>query len=114
MDIGLVTAVPVSAARYRERGYNQAELVAKVVAGRLGLPYSAVMGRHASVHQLGLDRRTRLEQVKGSFYALKKLDGRRMLVVDDVVTTGATMSECAAVLCEAGAGEVWGAAVARH
>jgi ComF family protein len=113
-EITVVTSVPVAAARYRERGYNQSELLARMVAKRCGLPYSPLLGRLTSTHQIGLDRRSRLEQVSGAFYASKRLQGQHVLVVDDVVTTGATLSECAAVLTAAGAGSVWGAAVARH
>jgi ComF family protein len=112
--IALVTSVPVAAARHRERGYNQSELLAKEVARRAGLPYRALLGRLTTTHQIGLDRRSRLEQVSGAFYALSVLDGQQVLLVDDVVTTGATLSACADVLSEAGAGSVWAAAVARH
>jgi ComF family protein len=114
IDADIVTAVPVSAGRYRERGYNQSELLARQVAARLGLPYSSTLARTSSAHQLGVDRRTRLEQIKGAFYPLRALERQRVLVVDDVVTTGATLSEAAAVLTAAGASSVWGAAVARH
>jgi competence protein ComFC len=110
----LVTSVPVSPARFRERGYNQSELLAKLVARRLGLPYRALLGRSTSGHQLGLDRSTRLTQVRGAFFGRRELQGEGVLIVDDVITTGATLSECARVLVESGAGGVWGAAVARH
>jgi competence protein ComFC len=114
LHVDIVTAVPISPTRYRERGYNQAELVARRLAKRLGLPYSNLLGRETSAHQMGLDRTSRLAQIKGSFYPLREIGGRRVLVVDDVVTTGATLTECAEVLTAAGADEVWGAAVARH
>jgi len=113
-SVDVVTAVPVSAGRYRERGYNQSELVARRVAKRLGLPYSSLLGRHTSTHQLGVDRRTRFEQVERAFFPLHGAQGRRVLLVDDVVTTGATMAACAEVLRAAGAVAVYGAAVARH
>jgi competence protein ComFC len=113
-DVNLVTSVPVAAGRYRERGYNQSELLAREVARRLGLPYSTMLGRLTTAHQMGQDRRTRLEQVAGAFYGVRRLEGQRVLIVDDVVTTGATLSECAATLRAAGAGPVWAAAVARH
>jgi ComF family protein len=112
--VDVVTAVPVAPARYRERGYNQSELLARAVAAELRRPYAPLLGRTSSAHQLGQDRVVRLEQVRGTFYARRQLDGARVLVVDDVVTTGATLGECAKVLRVAGAGEVWGAAVARH
>jgi competence protein ComFC len=112
--VDMVTSVPVAAERYRERGYNQSELVARVVARRLGLPYRGMLGRFNAAHQMGLGRASRLEQIKGAFYALRRMDGQRVLVVDDVVTTGATLAECAETLVGAGAESVWGAAVARH
>ena len=112
--IDVITSVPVAAARYRERGYNQSELIARLVARRLGIPYSSLLGRATSTHQIGQDRRSRLEQVSGAFFATKRLSGQYVLVVDDVVTTGATLSECASVLQASGASGVWGAAVARH
>jgi competence protein ComFC len=112
--IDVVTSVPVAAERYRERGYNQSELLAREVARRSGLPYRPLLGRTTSVHQMGLNRHDRLERVAGAFFALRPATGQRVLLVDDVVTTGATLSECAAVLDAAGASSVWGAAVARH
>jgi competence protein ComFC len=114
LQVDVVTNVPVSASRYRERGYNQSELIAKRVARVMGVPFQQLMSRQGSAHQLGTDRRTRFEQVAGAFFAVRSVEGRRVLVVDDVVTTGATLSECAAILSIAGAAQVWGAAVARH
>jgi ComF family protein len=112
--IDTVTAVPVSPARRRERGYNQAELIARQVAAALELPFAPLLARSGTSHQLGLDRRSRLELVQGAFYAVGTYPGRRVLIVDDVITTGATLTECAEVLTRVGAAEVWGAAVARH
>jgi competence protein ComFC len=114
LPVDVVTSVPVAPERYRERGYNQSELVARLVAPRLGLPYRTMLGRVTSVHQMGLDRQRRLNQIAGVFFALRDVRGARVLVVDDVVTTGATLSECASTLSAAGAQLVWGAAVARH
>jgi competence protein ComFC len=113
-ELEVVTSVPVAASRYRERGYNQSELIAKAVARLSGLPYSPALGRLTATHQIGLDRETRFAQVAGAFYAVRLLPGRRVLIIDDVVTTGATLSECAQVLTSAGARSVWAAAVARH
>lgn len=97
-----------------ERGYNQSELVARLVARRLGVPYCPMLGRVTSEHQMGLGRHERLEQIQGAFFALRPVPGARVLVVDDVITTGATLSECATTLSAAGAQLVWGAVVARH
>jgi ComF family protein len=113
-EIDMVTSVPVAPSRYRERGYNQSELIAKAVARQAGLPYQSALVRLTATHQIGLDRQSRFRQVAGAFRAIRALDGRRVLIVDDVVTTGATLSECAAELRAAGARDVWAAAVARH
>ena len=112
--VEVVTDVPVAAARYRERGYNQSELVARQVARGLKLPYTRLLGRRDGAHQLGSGRQTRLEQVAGAFYSVRRADNLRVLVVDDVITTGATLGECARALASVGADSVWGAAVARH
>jgi ComF family protein len=112
--VDLVTSVPIAPARYRQRGYNQSELIARRVAAQMRLPYYPLLGRASSTHQLGLDRRSRLEQVRGAFYLERACQGRRVLVVDDVITTGATLSEAAGVLDAAGAERIWAVAVARH
>lgn len=113
-QLDVVTSVPVAAGRYRERGYNQSELLAREVARQTGLPYLPLLARRTATHQIGLGRHERLAQVAGAFYGIRELKGQRVLVVDDVVTTGATLSECAGALRAAGADGVWGAAVARH
>jgi len=109
----VITAVPIAPSRHRERGYNQAELIARRVAAELGLPYRSLLLRFGARHQTGQRRNDRLSQVKGVFELKRSLHGETVLVVDDVITTGATLAECAVVLRQAGAGEVWGAAVAR-
>jgi competence protein ComFC len=112
----LVTAVPTSPQRYHERGYNPAEHIAKVVARQLELPYRPLLLRLTATHQIGVNRQQRLKQIKGAFYLPmpRKASGCSILVVDDVLTTGATLEEVARVLRDAGARLVWGAAVARH
>ncbi len=113
-DFDLVTAVPISPSRYRERGYNQSELIAKIIASQVGVPYRSALMRSTSVHQIGRSRSERLAAIRGSFQAIRPVDGRRILVIDDVLTTGATLAECAAVLSAAGASSVQGATVARR
>jgi competence protein ComFC len=110
----VVTSVPTSPQRYRERGYNQSELIGKELAKALKLPYMAFLSRENGDHQLGKDRKTRLEQVKLGFYAHKSVPHARILIIDDVVTTGATLDACARELKKAGAKYVWGAVVAKH
>lgn len=112
--ISIITSVPISPQRYRERGYNQSELIAKALAKRTGLPYRSLLTRSNSGHQMGRSRPERLVAVQGAFVASKTLANESILIVDDVITTGATLNECAGVLRAAGAKRIWGAVVARH
>jgi len=111
-----ITAIPTSPQRYHERGYNPAERLAKVVATRLGLPYRRTLLRLSVAHQIGQDRSQRLTQIQGAFHPSNEriIRGQAVLVIDDVLTTGATLEEAARVLRQSGARFVWGAAVARH
>lgn len=107
--------VPLSAARERERGYNQATLLARVIATTAGLPLGAGLLRtRATRPQVGLDARARRENVRGAFaWGGTPLPAPHLLLIDDVLTTGATADECAAVLKAAGARWVGLLAVAR-
>jgi ComF family protein len=112
-----VVAVPLEAARLRSRGYNQAELLARVVARRLGLPLlpaRAFRRVRATSTQAGLTRPQRRENVRGAFAAEAALvKDRQILLIDDVMTTGATLDSCAAALRSAGARRVLALCVAR-
>jgi predicted amidophosphoribosyltransferase len=104
----LVTHVPVHADRARTRGYDQAELIARAAARHLGLPYAPLLARErATIAQFDLDRGDRAANVAGAFAARpgRGVDpaGRWILLVDDVVTTGATLAACAEALERAGA-----------
>lgn len=100
--VELVVPVPLSRAHLRERGYNQAELLARPVADALGVPLvTDLLYKIKDVrHQAKLTMRERFENIRDSFAA--KDDGtwhnKRILLVDDVMTTGATLEECARVL----------------
>lgn len=120
----LVVHVPVHPTRARERGYDQAERIARVVARELGLAYrSALVRTRATTAQFSLDRAARATNVSGAF-AVANLEtagggaagvgGRWVLLVDDVVTTGATLAACAEVLLAAGAVGVSAVTVARE
>jgi ComF family protein len=115
-DFDIVTAVPAVVSRYRQRGYNQAELIAKQIARKLRLPYTNALVRLGSARQVGAARQQRLQQLEGSFLLKgpSKVSAQRILLVDDVLTTGATMAECAKTLKLGGAKAVWGAVVAKH
>jgi competence protein ComFC len=113
----VVVPVPLHPARQRERGYNQAELIARPLARRLGLklgPYLLVRTKPRPA-QLLLSRRQRWESVRGA-YAIRagvRVDKLRVLLVDDVLTTGATLDACSRALLDAGAESVVGVTVAR-
>ena len=114
---GLV-AVPLAPARLRQRGYNQAELLARHLGRRIGLPVLKETCRRvrATAVQTGLTRPQRLENVRGAFAPGPRaalVAGRDLLLVDDVLTTGATLSACARALRQAGARRVSALTVAR-
>jgi ComF family protein len=111
----LLIPVPLSAARRRERGYNQAEALARVLAASSDWPLSIALRRtRATPPQIGLNRTARHQNVAGAFtWAGESLAGRRVLLVDDVLTTGATANACAVALKEAGAAWVGLVTVAR-
>jgi ComF family protein len=123
----LLVPVPVHADRARARGYDQAELIARVAALDLGLPCAPILERaRATIAQFDLDRSARATNVGGAFRLRPRntpagtttqqrpLAGRWIILVDDVVTTGATLSACAKPLIEAGAIGVSAVTVARE
>lgn len=110
-DIDVVTWAPTSNARRHRRGFDQAELVARRVALQLGVPCRRLLRREgATTPQTGLDRATRLHGP--AFAASPAAVGRRVLVIDDVVTTGSTLRSAAQALRAAGAVDVVKASVA--
>jgi competence protein ComFC len=115
--VDVVVPVPLHFERERERGYNQADLIAKPLARRLGLPYRAVllMRTRPRPDKQVLSLSERWESVRGAFATRpgSQVDKLRVLLVDDVVTTGATLDACAKALRGAGAKSVIGLTVAR-
>jgi Predicted amidophosphoribosyltransferases len=113
-----VIPVPLAPERLAERGYNQAEEIARVLlrdslwAGDR-LDTEAVLRLRATAPQQGLDWRTRRANVRGAFAATRSLTGEVVLLVDDVLTTGATLNELARVLRAAGADAVDALVLAR-
>jgi len=114
--IDVIAWVPVSRRRRRERGYDQAQLLAQELAKQLDLPYERLLlrTRNTAANSSLQGAEKRRANVAGAFQAIpERAAGRRILLADDVYTTGATMSECARMLLMAGAESVHGAAVAR-
>jgi ComF family protein len=114
----LIMPVPLHPDRERERGFNQATVLARALADESRLPldeHSLVRQVHTERHRAGMDARARRESVAGAFEVRhsKLISGRCVLLVDDVFTTGATVSECARVLRDSGAADVFVLTAAR-
>lgn len=117
-EANLIIPVPLHWKRERERGYNQAAILARALAHVTRVDFDEhilVRILHTERHRAGLDARARRESVRGAFEvrASKQICGRRVLLIDDVFTTGATVSECASVLKAAGAEDVFVLTIAR-
>lgn len=112
-EVDIITFVPMSSDREAKRGYNQAALLAREVAGLLGLRCHPLLTRtKAAKRQSELSLEERKSNVRGLFIARKSIRGR-ILLVDDVYTTGSTASESASALLRAGAKSVVVSTVAR-
>jgi competence protein ComFC len=113
----VLVPVPLDSTRLRERGYNQAELIARPLAGLLGIPFRSylLVRTHPRPNKLRLTRLERWETVRGAYatHQRAKVDKLRVLLVDDVFTTGATLDACSRALKQAGAVRVVGLTVAR-
>ena len=109
--------VPLHPGRQRHRGYNQAELIARPLAKRLGIPYRAhLLARtRPRPDKLRLTRRERWETVRGAYATQEgaRVDKLRVILVDDVFTTGATLDACSRALRGGGAAQVVDLTVAR-
>lgn len=104
-----LTFVPLHRSKFLRRGYNQAELYARALARRLGLPHqSLLLKRHPTTPQNRLDRQSRGRNLRGSFSLRPgaRLDTARVVLIDDVYTTGSTANECARVIRQGLAAEV--------
>ena len=118
-DIDLIIPVPMHRRKLRSRGYNQAALLAQLLGEQTGsrVLVSALRRVRNDKAQMELDRKERLRNVRSAFAISNKIEkllkGRSVLLIDDVVTTGATINECARVLKKSGASKVQATTVAR-
>jgi ComF family protein len=116
LEAELVIPIPLGRRRMLERGYNQVALIARPLAHRLGMDFStrALLRSRETRSQVGLSRGLRRENVQGAFVAASRLvEGKSVLLVDDVATTGSTLSAAGEALRAAGAAGVQALAVAR-
>jgi competence protein ComFC len=112
----LAIPVPLHPARRRERGFNQAELLAALLSRRMSIKTATALERtRYTTTQTAFDRTERMENLRNAFRLRKNVSvqGLRLLLVDDVLTTGSTLSECARILKAAGAKSVHAVTAAR-
>lgn len=114
-QVDLVVPVPLHPSRYRQRGYNQSELLARSVADGISCPLRLDLQRHRSTPpQVGRTAQARRQNLAGAFVWLgSRLAGQRILLIDDVLTTGATLEACAQALRPSGPRTIVAATLAR-
>ena len=111
----VIVPIPTTPSRRRQRGYDHMLLIAKYMSRRLGLKYENVLEHKTSTQQRGASAEIRMSQAKNAFVAKKKIDSSKTyLIIDDVITTGATIKYASKCLKSAGAKHVWVAVVARQ
>lgn len=117
-DYFVIVPVPLTLKKLKRRGFNQSEEIAKELSVLMQIPLvsNSLLKTKETKPQMEISGEARRENIKGAF-AVKnkeKISGKKILLLDDVYTTGSTMEECASILKDTGAKEVWGLAVARE
>lgn len=115
-EVDFIAPVPLGIVRLRERGYNQAALLAYPLALAMNIPYcpKALVRTRETESQVNLAVHNRKANVEGAFWANSEIvRGKRILLVDDVCTTGSTLNACAVALKQADATAVYGITIAR-
>lgn len=116
-NIDIVIPVPLHVKRLKERGFNQSALLARYIAHRIGarLDLDSLMRIRLTRPQVGLSASERIRNIKGAFKVVREkfIANRDILLIDDVITTGSTMKECALALIRAGASKVYCISLAR-
>lgn len=107
-DSMLIVPVPTATSRRRQRGYDQAELIARSYSQQTNQSYAPLLLRDGQSRQVGADRKTRKDQLKQAFWVTnaQRVVDAEVLLIDDVITTGATLEAAAEVLKRAGAKQV--------
>lgn len=117
-SIDMVSCIPLSRKRMHNRGYNQAELLAKEISKKVGVEYLPTLKkiRHNTAQSTIKDSKQRAANVIGAYRVIdaEEVKGKYILLVDDVVTTGSTVSECARILKKSGAKAVYCITLARR
>jgi len=109
-EYSLILPVPLHIRRLRERSFNQALILAQAIEKKYQIPvnFSLLKRRKFTLTQTGLDKKEREKNMKGAFAVTEnaKIEGKNIILIDDVYTTGATINQCAKPLIKAGAGKV--------
>ncbi len=110
-----IVPVPLTKKRLIERGFNQSLLIARHLSENLNIPLAATLleKTRETEHQSLLSRSRRLKSLKGAFRIRERIKDCRVIIVDDVLTTGTTLNECAKILIKGGAQDVFAVIVAR-
>ena len=112
----IITAVPLYKSKFKKRGYNQAEILAREVSKKISVPYIEVLDKIKNTKdQHLLKGRARIFNVLNAYRAKDKdiIANKNILIIDDIITTGCTLGECARVIRKAGANKVYCATVCR-
>lgn len=114
-EADLIVPVPLTKKRLTERGFNQSLLLAKALSDftKIPLSYDTLLKVKETPHQTALTEMDRMRSLKNAFVSSVSVKGKSIAVVDDVMTTGATLNECAKALVNAGARNVFGIVAAR-
>lgn len=105
----VITAVPMTEKQVKKRGYNQSELIARAFSAVTGVPYAGILIKEKSNRpQHSLTAAERKANVKGAFAVKGDIMGQKIILIDDIITTGSTLCECARVLYKSGAAGVTG------
>ncbi len=111
----IITYIPAATSRVRVRGYDQSRLLAKEIAKRRKLMHTTLLVRHGQTRQVGADRKHRIKQAAKNYSVRPSslLPGSTVLIIDDILTTGATLESAAKLLKNAGAKHVYAAVFAK-